>query len=207
MVKCLEMSLYILLNCIRIKEIVPAFEFADSKTALIPLTSCTHLSIKIKAKSILSFLSCYMDEANMKAMELDDEEIAFILQNLPLDTTAQLHTTDFDHWFQILRNFGKIKENAGLLSTSEVFKLISNVLTQGLESIQELILELLWDLSSSKAVKRIINDQHLDIMRTLENLQSHTKSSLQLLAFCVLWNLEKSNPIGKPIYILVPTHM
>ena len=201
-VMCLEMSLHILLNCILAKNILPAFDFADSKTVLIPLASCTHLNIRVKAKSILSFLCCYMDEEDLKVLQLNSEELGFIIQKLTAHNQMSSDTfdsTDFNQWLQIMKNIGKIKENQGLLSTSEVFQLTSDVLIKGVEPAQELILQLLWDLSSSEKVKGVINDRHSVIVKTLEDLQGRTNSSLQCLAFCILWHLEKSNPLGKPI--------
>lgn len=200
-VMCLEMSLHIILNCILTKNILPAFDFADSKTVLIPLTSCTHLSIRVKAKSILSFLRCYMDEDGMNTLQLDSEELGLIVQKLTVHnqmSSITFDSADFNQWLQILKNFGKIKENQGLLSTSETFQLSSDVLTKGEEPAQELILQFLWDLSSFEKVKGIINDRHSVIVKMLEDLQNHMNSSLQCLAFCALWLLEKSNPLGKP---------
>ena len=203
---CLEMTLDILLNCILAKNILPAFDFADSTTVLIPLASCIHLSIRIKAKSILSFLRCHIDDEGIKLLQLNNEEQAFILQNLFTDTHAHLLSDTLDpinanHWLQILNSFGQVKENQGLLSTNKVFQLVSDILTQGVQSAQELVLQLLWDLLQSEKAKGMIEDQYPVIVRTLEDLQRYTNSSLQSLAFCVLWHLGKSDPRGKPTYL------
>ena len=187
------------------KNILPAFDFADTTTVLVPLASCIHLSIRIKTKSILSFLHCHIED-NSKLLQLTSEEQAFILQKLFTDTHAQplsdtLDSINANYWLQILNGFGQIKENHGLLSTNEVFQLVSDVLTQGVESAQELVLQLLWDLLHSKIAKGMIEDQYPVIVRTLEDLQRHTNSSLQSLAFCILWDLGKSDPLGKLTYL------
>ena len=200
---CLEMSLHILLNCVLNKKIMPAFNFADSTTVLIPLANCTHLGVRIKAKSILSFLSCYVRDEDMKVMQLDAEEVTFIVQSLPCDADSSSDAPDIDCWLQILRNFSKYKENIALLSINEVFQLISNILIQGVESAQEFILQLLWELSSSEAAKKKINDQHSDIVEVLERLGSQS-SDLQILALCVLWHLKECNPTGRLCAICIP---
>ena len=105
------MSLHILLNCALVKRILPAFNFADSTTVLIPLASCTHLSIRVKVKSILGFLSSYMDEEDMKVLQLESEEFAFIFQKFMLTATPDKASSgapdsDFNHWLQILLIFG-----------------------------------------------------------------------------------------------------
>ena len=185
-VMCLEMSLHILLNCVFAKSILPAFDFADSTTFLTPLTSCTNPSIRVKAKSILSFLHCYMDEEDMKVLQLDSEELTFILQKL-----VAIDTTDLDYWLRILTNISRVKENQRQLSTNEVFQLVSAC------GAQKLILQLLWQLSRSDVAMGMIKDQYPVIMKMLEDLQSHANSDLQSLAFCILWQIEKSDPLGK----------
>jgi len=78
------------------------------------------------------------------------------------------------------------------------------VLTKGVESAQELTLQLLWDLSSVNSIKKMIKDEYLEIVKIVESLKTHSKIdiSLQNLAFYLLWHLEESNPIGKPIAVL-----
>lgn len=202
-IMCLEMTLYILLNCAHTKSVLPAFEFADSVTLLIPLANCTHLSIRVKAKSILSFLQCYMSEGDLEILKIDSEELAFLLENSDLAAAepGSTDSIDAEYWLQILKNLSRLKENHGQLCTKKVFQVISDYLTwEGkIESAQELILQVLWYLvQSSENAMGMISDQFLE---ALENFLSHTNINLQCLSFCVLWHLGKTKSSGE-LFIL-----
>ena len=80
-----------------------------------------------------------------------------------------------------------------------MFGLVVDLLSQGGELAQERILQLLWEFSSSEIAKGKIKDKYSVTMKVLEDLQSHPNSSLQCLAFCVLWSIGKSDPLGKKV--------
>lgn len=196
-------NLNVIFNCSQEESFSLYYERQSWGSFFLPWLSCQHLDVKWHCKFILGNLAPILEEKELSLLDLEDEELAFLVTGFEVATTSSIFKVQISSMvftalelLHILKNLIASPRNYATVATPTLLQPLVKMVSCGLLPEQVAACSLIWKILERLPLPRPAGEELVPLMTALESLKSCGQPRLEMLSKCILMEMEgiSSNP-------------